>query len=379
VWSGWWRELCRHQPDGRPTDHPQMPLAWLRTSLGSLVSGRPFVRPNSCLGRRPDMQGRDTRIMAVHRRFVGIDISKDWLDVWLESAQRFERVANNAAGWTALVTRLGELGPPSGVVVAIEATGGIERGVRGALLEAGFEVHRVNPQRVRLYARSLGRHAKNDRIDARIIARYAAAAEIHPECLDAAREELAELVSHRQRLVGERVAVANHAKTLQSRFLVAQDEVRQALLTAQIAAVDELINQRLGEAHQLMAKVRLLKTLKGVKDITATALVALLPELGRLNRRQIAALVGLAPFDRDSGKYAGTRSIAGGRAPVRTALYMAARAAALSKSPLASYYKRLIAAGKTPKVATVALMRKMIVTLNAMLRDGSPWNHSPVG
>src|SRR5689334_19682473 len=134
------------------------------------------------------MQGRDTRIMAVHRSFVGIDVSKEWLDVWLEPARRFERVANDAAGWQALAERLGELGPPSGLVVAIEASGGIERGVRGALLEAGFEVHRVNPQRVRLYARSLGRNAKNDRIDARVIARYAAAAEIHPECLDAARE-----------------------------------------------------------------------------------------------------------------------------------------------------------------------------------------------
>jgi len=314
--------------------------------------------------------------MAVHRSFVGVDISKDRLDIWLESAKRFERVTNDAAGWTALIALLRAQGPQSGTVVAFEATGGYERGVRGALLEAGFEVRRLNPFRVRLYARSLGRNAKNDRIDARVIARYAAAAETHPEILDAVREDLAELVSHRQRLVSERVAVSNHARTLRAKALVAQDRKRLALLEQQIAEADELILKALGDAPDLKAKAALLKTLKGVKDVTATTLVALLPELGRLNRRQIAALVGLAPFDHDSGKYAGTRSIAGGRAAVRTALYMAARAAALSKSPLATHYKRLIAAGKTPKVATVALMRKMIVTLNAMLRDGRPWSHA---
>jgi transposase len=317
--------------------------------------------------------------MAAHRDFVGIDISKDWLDVWLESARRFERVTNDAAGWATLVALLEQHASRAGTVVAFEATGGYELGVRRALLEAGFDIRRLNPLRVRLYARSLGRNAKNDRIDARVIARYAAAAETHPEILDAAREDLAELVSHRQRLVSERVAVANHARTLRTKALVAQDRHRLALLERQIAEADALIRKALGEAPELAAKAKLLKTLKGVKDVTAATLVALLPELGRLNRRQIAALVGLAPFDHDSGKFAGTRSITGGRAPVRTALYMAARAAALSKSPLANHYKRLVAAGKTPKVATVALMRKMIVILNAMLRDGQPWNGANAG
>jgi transposase len=312
--------------------------------------------------------------MAAHLSFVGVDISKHWLDVWLESARRFERVTNDAAGWAALVALLEQHGSRAGTVVAFEATGGYEHGVRRALLEAGFDSRRLNPLRVRFYARSLGRNAKNDRIDARVIARYAAAAETHPETLDAAREDLAELVSHRQRLVTERVAVANHAGMLRNKALVAQDHKRLALLERQIAEADALILKALGDAPDLRAKATLLQTLKGVKEVTAATLVALLPELGRLNRRQIAALVGLAPFDHDSGKFAGTRSIAGGRAPVRTALYMAARAAALSKSPLADHYKRLIAAGKTPKVATVALMRKMIVILNAMLRDGQPWS-----
>ena len=312
--------------------------------------------------------------MAAHRDFVGIDISKDWLDVWLESARRFERVTNDETGWAALVALLEQHGSRAGLVVAFEATGGYELDLRRALLQAGFDTRRLNPQRVRLYARSLGRNAKNDRIDARVIARYAAAAETHPETLDAAREHLAELVSHRQRLVSEHVAVTNHARLLRAKVLVAQDRKRLALLKQQIAEANTLIRAALGDAPELGAKAKLLKTLKGVKDVTAATLVALLPELGRLNRRQIAALVGLAPFDHDSGKFAGTRSIAGGRAAVRTTLYMAARAAAISKSVLATHYKRLIAAGKLPKVATVALMRKMIVILNAMLRDGQPWN-----
>src|SRR5882757_6274262 len=166
------------------------------------------------------MQGRDTRIMALHLTFVGIDVSKEWLDLWLASLKRFERVSNDAAGWAGVIELLKPLGIEAGIVVAFEATGGYEQGLRRALLEAGFDTRRLNPQRVRLYARSLGRNAKNDRIDARVIARYAAAAETHPETLDAAREHLAELVSHRQRLVSEHVAVANHARLLRAKVLV---------------------------------------------------------------------------------------------------------------------------------------------------------------
>jgi transposase len=237
-------------------------------------------------------------------------------------------------------------------------------------------VRRLNPLRVRLYARSLGRNAKNDRIDARVIARYAATAETAPKVLHPLRERLAELVAHRRRLIDERVAIGNRTTMLQDPLLKTHNRDRLALLERQIDETDRLIGDSLSGVSQLTAKVRLLTTLKGVKQATAATLVALLPELGRLTRRTIAALAGLAPFDHDSGKRKGTRAIAGGRAPVRTALYMAARAAALSKSPLGHHYHRLRAAGKTTKIATVALMRKMLVTLNAMLRDGQPWKHA---
>jgi transposase len=314
--------------------------------------------------------------MALQRIFVGIDVSKDWLDLWLDPLKRFERLSNDAVGWAATIELLKSLGSEAGLVVAFEATGGYERGLRRALLEASLEVRRLNPLRVRLYAKSLGRNAKNDRIDARVIARYAEAADTMPEILDPARERLAELVSHRRRLVDERVAVGNQTAMLRCRLLLAQNRKRLALIERQIAQTDALILEAIGQIPSFVAKVELLKTLKGIKDVTAVALVALLPELGRITRRAIAALVGLAPFDHDSGKLRGTRSIAGGRSAVRTAVYMAARAAARSKSPLGDFYKRLIAAGKTPKVATVALMRKMLVTLNAMIRDNAAWKHA---
>ena len=314
--------------------------------------------------------------MALQRNFVGIDVSKEWLDLWLEPQKRFERTSNDAAGWTATIGLLRSLGSAAGLVVAFEATGGYEIGLRQAMLEAGFEVRRLNPLRVRLYAKSLGRNAKNDRIDARVIARYAEAADTMPETLDPARERLAELVTHRRRLVDERVALGNQTNMLRCRVLEAQNRKRLALIERQLEETDALILEAVGETPSFLAKLQLLKTLKGVKDVTAVTLLALLPELGRISRRAIAALVGVAPFDHDSGVLKGTRSIAGGRSAARTALYMAARAAARSKSPLGAFYKRLIAAGKTPKVATVALMRKMLVTLNAILRDSQPWKHA---
>lgn len=309
--------------------------------------------------------------------FVGIDVAKAALDVWIEPQRRHARFTNDAPGWAALGAALAELGPAGATVVACEASGGYERGLRQALLAAGFDLRRLNPLRVRLYARSLGYGAKNDRIDARLIARYARVAATRPEVLDPARERLAELVTHRRRLVEERVAITNQGETLRAPALLDHNRQRLALIGRQITETDQLIRAGAAAVPAFAAKLGLLTTLKGVGAVTAVTLVALLPELGTLNRRAIAALAGLAPFDHDSGRLKGRRAIAGGRGAVRAALYMAARAAARSKTCLGAYYQRLIAAGKTPKVATVALMRKMLVTLNAMLRDGAPWKHAP--
>lgn len=311
--------------------------------------------------------------MALSLLFVGIDVSKDWLDGWSERDRQPQRFGNDEAGWAALLGWLAGLGELSGLVVAFEATGGYERGLRQALLEAGVTVHKVNPLRVRLYARSLGRHAKNDRLDARMIARYAQAAETRPEILDPARERLAELVMHRRRLVSERVGVSNQIGTMRTAELIAHHRARLDLLERQIAQTDRLIAEALAGEPGQGETLRRLSTLKGVKRVTAATLIALLPELGTLNRRAIAALVGLAPFDHDSGRLQGKRAIAGGRSAVRSVLYMAARAAANSKGALGAFYKRLLAQGKSAKVATVALMRKMIVILNAMMREQQDW------
>jgi transposase len=322
------------------------------------------------------MQGMDVGIMPVQLTFVGTDVSKDWLDVWLDPVKRHQRIVNTPAGYQELVDLLAPFGPAQTVVVAMEASGGYERALRAILLEAGFEVRVLNPFRVRLYAKSLGRNAKNDRIDARTITRYAQTAELHPQVLDRGREELVELVSHRRRLVDERVAISNQTAMLQNKALKAQNAARLALIDKQTAATEAQIKDAIGAMPDLVEKVKLLKTMKGIKDIVATTLVALLPELGLLDRRAIAALVGLAPFDHDSGKLKGTRAIAGGRSPVRAALYMAARAAAQSNSPLGAFYRRMIKAGKKPMVASVALMRKMLVIANAILRDKEPWKHA---
>lgn len=314
--------------------------------------------------------------MALPLTFVGVDVSKAWLDVWTGAAPHPHRLANDDAGWAELARLLAALGPPAGVVVAFEATGGYERGLREALLRAGYDARLLNPLRVRLFARSIGRQAKNDRIDARVIAHDARVAETRPERLDAQQERLAELVQHRRRLVEERVAVANQAGLLRQDRLKAHHEARLALIARQIAETERLIGAAVGEVPGLADKVALLKSMKGIQDLTAVTLLALMPELGRLTGRAAAALAGLAPFDHDSGKRKGTRCIGGGRAPVRTALYMAARAAARSKSPLGAFYQRLISGGKTSRVATVALMRKMLVTANAILRDGTKWSHA---
>lgn len=316
--------------------------------------------------------------MAVSLIFVGIDVSKAWLDVWSAQLNAHHRLSNDDAGYQALWQLLAPLGPASGVILAMEASGGYERGLRDAGLAAGFEVRLLNPLRVRLYARSLGRNAKNDRIDARVIARFAQTAATFPEVLDPAQDRFAELVGHRRRLIEERVAIANQTALLRAPALREQNQARLALLARHIAATDRLIAEALADLPGMADKVALLSTVKGVKQVTAATLLALMPELGRLDRRAIAALAGLAPFDHDSGKRKGARCIAGGRAAVRTALYMAARAAARSKTALGAFYKRLIAAGKTTKVATVALMRKILVTLNAILRDGTPWKCHPV-
>ena len=298
--------------------------------------------------------------------FVGIDVSRDWLDVHVLPVRRRLRVANTAAGWRELS---GALGAPAGVKVALEASGGYERDVLHHLDAAGFCVHRLDAYKVRQFARAGGRRAKNDRIDAETIARYLATFTLQPTRLDAARERLAEHVTYRRQLVEERTAVANQARLLRDLGLRRLSRQRLARLDVLIARLDQHLAARIAADPQLSAQAAVLRTLKGVGPTLAASLLALLPELGTLCRRKIAALVGLCPYDFDSGKFAGQRHIAGGRQAVRNALYMPTLTAIRREPAIKAFYERCAEGRDDKKPAVIAAMRKLLVILNARMRD----------
>jgi transposase len=307
---------------------------------------------------------------------VGIDVAKATLDVWFRGISTPRQFSNDEAGFAELIAFLGEHAPPAGTVVGLEASGGYERALCQTLHHSGIGVRVHNPACVRYFARAIGKLAKNDRLDARVIARYTEVADTQAFEFDAGMAEFAEVVAQRRRLVDDRVAISNQREILTRPDLLEQCRERLEMLERQIEELDRLIDELLQDNEANSAKAKLMCTLAGVGRVTATTLIALMPELGTLNRRQIAALAGVAPFDHESGKYKGERHIRGGRGGVRTVLYMAARSAARTTTVLGQYYRHLLEAGKSPKVATVALMRKMLVTLNAMIRDRKPWKHA---
>ena len=303
-------------------------------------------------------------------RWVGVDVAKGWLDAVADGDERVRRVGNDADGIAALVAGLA-VGPVAGVVV--EATGGYETALVEALQAAELPVARVNPRQVRDFARSLGRLAKTDRLDARVLAAYGRActpAPLPPVAASAREREA--LVVRRRRLVALRTAESN-------RLLTAAPAVRDGIarhlgwLSGEIAALDEEIARATEADAPCAARARLLRTAPGVGPVLAATLTALLPELGRLDRKRIAALVGLAPFNRDSGTRRGTRGVWGGRAPVRAALFMPTVAAMRCNPAVRALRERLQAAGKLPKVVIVACMRKLLTVLNAMVRADQPW------
>lgn len=303
---------------------------------------------------------------------VGIDVSMDRLDVEIRpGGQRF-CVANDTAGWAVLVARLRRCAIAA---IGLEPTGGYERGVIRALLAAGFSVRRINPNKLRQFARARGALAKNDRIDARLIAEYVALMPTRAVQPNPAVEQLAEIVTMRRQLCEEHVAIENQARHLEDAMLRRMTKRRLARIEADIALLDKRLAERVAAEPGLTRRFDLLRSMPGVGATLAYTLLALLPELGQIGRKQIAALVGLAPYDFDSGKFRGQRHIYGGRMAVRNVLYMPALAAFRFNPALQVFHRRLVDAGKKPKVAIVAVMRKMLITLNAMLRDGQSWAH----
>ena len=303
--------------------------------------------------------------------FGGIDVSKDRLDVMILPEERCSSVPNDAAGWANLVEQLRGC---SIAAIGIEASGGYERGVMRALLAAGIPARQVNPFKLRQFARASGVLAKNDPLDARMIASFVAIMPTRPAQLQApAAERLAEMLAVRRQLSAEKVAAENASRLLEDAMLQRLSRRRIGRLAADIDVLDERMVEIVATDAALAHRYRLLTSMPGVGAVLACTLLALLPELGRMSRKQVAALVGVAPYAFESGTLKGRRCIWGGRAHVRHVLYMAAMSASNWNPVLKAFHDRLKAAGKLPKVTIVAVMRKMITILNAMVRDDVTW------
>jgi transposase len=309
--------------------------------------------------------------MKEHIRSIGIDVSKDQLDVFVSPDNQSWSVPNDQAGCSTLVERLRSLCPKW---VILEATGGFENPVLVELCSAGLPAIRVNPRNVRNIAKGLGKLAKTDEIDAKILASYGPIAKpsitpLKPPDL----QELTDLVLRRHQLIAILTAETNHLSS-------ASKAVRQGIvshiswLKKRIKDLNSDLEKKITANPSLQIKDQVLRSTPGVGPVLSATCIARLPELGQISNREITALVGLAPFNCDSGKFRGKRSIWGGRADVRCALYMGALAAIRFNPVIRQFYQRLVKAGKAKKVALTACMRKLLVILNTIVRKSTPWD-----
>ena len=307
----------------------------------------------------------------MERLFVGIDVSKDRLEVYVRPTGERLTVASDEAGITQLLGRLQVLQPS---VIVLEATGGYESRVAAALAHAGLPVAVVNPRQVRDFARATGQLAKSDGLDAAVLAHFGEAVSPPVRPLpNAQAQALAELVTRRRQLVEMLTAELNRQQQARQRLVQTRLQRHVTWLRAAIAELEEDITRLIRSSPVWREKENVLTSAPGIGDVTAHALIAELPELGRLSRRRIASLAGLAPFIRESGRWKGRRMIRGGRAHVRRALYMATVVAIRYNPPIGDFYRRLIGAGRPKKLALIAAMRKLLTVLNAMLRDSRKW------
>jgi len=307
---------------------------------------------------------------------VGIDVSKDRLDVHVLPAGTALVAARDGKGLMELCDRLGALQP---TLVAIEATGGFESVATAALVSAGLPVVVVNPAQVRHFAKAMGQRAKTDPIDAAVIARFAEATKPEVRALpDDATRLLADLVARRRQIVDMMAAERQRRGRTTVRRLLRSIDRLLAALHKELSEIDAEIDTSVRGSPVWRETEDLLASVPGVGPVTARTLIAEMPELGTLGRRQIAALAGLAPFVRQSGRWKGKSMIAGGRKTVRTALFMAAIVAGRYNPTLKAFRSRLIAAGKSKMVATIAVARKLLTILNAIARDRRPWSSTPI-
>jgi transposase len=307
----------------------------------------------------------------MEQTFIGIDVAKDQLDVHVFPSDDAFAVARDSEGLAALIERLRPLDPH---LVVLEATGGFELTVAAALVSAAIPLAVVNPRQIRDFARATGQLAKTDALDAKVIARFAA--KVQPEARPVPDEQaraLGELVARRRQVIEMMTAERNRRRQLISRRLLKSVGRLLAVLQKELTELDHDIGEGIRGTPAWRERDELLRSVPGVGDVVARTLIADLPELGRLDRKQIAALVGIAPINRDSGKMRGKRTTWGGRAKVRSVLYMAALVASRRNPVLAAFYRRLVAAGKPKKLALTAVMRKLLTILNAMVRNKTRW------
>lgn len=302
--------------------------------------------------------------------FIGIDVSKAILDVGVIPTEEVKRFTNDADGCKELISWLSEIEPE---LVVLESTGGLEMPSAGSLTSAGLPAVIVNPRQVRNFAKALGKLAKTDAIDALVIARFAQA--IQPEVRpfnDEQTLELKALVTRRKQLSDMLVAEQNRLKSAHKRV---KKSISTSIdwLRSQIDDTDKDISDSISNNDIWRDKEEILTSVKGVGPVLTASLLCMLPELGTLNRKKISALVGVCPYNRDSGHFRGKRCISGGRADIRSVLYMATLAATRFNPVIKAFHKRLKEAGKVPKVAIVACMRKLLTILNAMIKTSQKW------
>ncbi len=307
---------------------------------------------------------------------VGIDVSKARLDVHFRSTDEASTYTYDEAGLEQMIRVLVSRSPR---LVVLEATGGLERALVAALLAHGLQIAVVNPRQVRDFAKATGRLAKTDRLDARVLAHFAQAVEPAQRPLpDEAAQAFADQLTRRRQLVE---MLAMEKTRLKQSTKIVRKEIKKHIewLQNSLRSSDDGLRRAVEDSPVWQARRDLLSEVKGVGDVTAMTLIGTLPELGRLGRKQIASLVGLAPFNRDSGTLRGKRTVWGGRAVVRHVLYMATLSAIRCNPTIRVFYQRLRSNGKVAKVAIVACMRKLLTMLNAMLRDSARWSPPAMG
>lgn len=308
---------------------------------------------------------------SVVERFVGVDVSKSTLDVCIDSPVEEMHVGNDEPGIKTIASQLTLIQP---TLIVMEATGGLEMRLACELAARGLNVAVINPRQARDFAKATGQLAKTDRVDAAVLGAFAKA--IRPQARplkDAQTRELDEMVSRRRQLIANRVQEALRLESASTKPLQKSVKAHMLWLDKRIAEIDQDLAQRLKSSALWRTKDDLLRSIPGVGAITSVTLLAKCPELGTLNRREIAALAGVAPLANDSGKHHGKRFVWGGRADIRVVLYMATLSAMRCNASLKEFSNRLKQTGKPAKVVIVACMRKLLTIMNAMLKTNEPW------